>query len=124
MRDVKRSLVVFEQQLPVLDHFIGEAPAWEEVTKAWIGLSPEPVQAGESVESEQTTSKRKSVAKLYYTPATAAITTDCRMKLAKLIPVNEANANDDANYRIFHIDQIINVKEENRELEMLVVERT
>lgn len=126
MNETKRSLVIFERQAPVLDHFIGEAAAWQEVTKAWISLSPPPAstQAGEFIGAAQTTSQRKLIAKLYFTPATDAITTDCRMKLAKLIPVNEANANDDANYRIFNIDQIVNVGEQNRELEMLVVERT
>lgn len=119
-------LAIFERQLSPLDHFIGQGPEWEEVTKAWVELTPYQLiaQRTEAVESEQLSSTRRSTVRMCYTPDVAAITTACRLKLARAVAVDEVNPQADANYRIFGIDAIVNDGERNRELQMQVVERT
>jgi hypothetical protein len=118
--------MIFERKSPPLDYFVAEAAEWEEVCRAWCSLEPVVLMAQrqEFIDATQTTLTRKSTLKLSWTPETDRITTDCRAKLAKAIPVNEAEPNNIANYRIFEIDQIVNVKEQNRELELMVVEKT
>jgi len=119
-------LLIFERQKPVLDHFIGETDKWEEVCKAWCKLEPAQIYAQrfEFADSGKTTSTRKSVLTVHYTPTTATIRTDCRAKLARDVAVNETNATADENYRMFHVEQIVNVGEQNRKLQMLVQELT
>lgn len=111
-----RHLAIFENQVSPLDAFIGESKSWEEVTKAWVVLDTNAIlaQRTEFVESEQATQVRKHVAKLTWTPATAKITTRCRMRIEQ----------QDGTSRTFGIDAIVNANEANRELQMQVVERT
>jgi head-tail adaptor len=114
--------MIFERKSPPLDYFVAEAAEWEEVCRAWCSL--EPLRGRELFEAMQVQSQTTHKMCLTYTPETTRITTDCRAKLAKAIPVNEAEPEHIANYRIFEIDQIVNVKEQNRELELMVVEKT
>jgi head-tail adaptor len=122
----RNKLLIFERKASPLDHFVEGTPEWEEVCKAWASLEPVALfaQGGEFVDASQTKSQRKSIAKLDCTATTLQITTDCRAKLRKPIPVDESDTEADVNFRISQIDQIVNVKEQNRNLEMLVVERT
>lgn len=107
-----RHLAIFEQPVSPLDAFIGEAKAYEEVTKAWVTI--EPLQSSDTAETDQTTNLRRALAKLTWTPTTATIETKCRMRVEQ----------QDGSSRTFGIDAIVNVNEANRELQMQVVERT
>lgn len=110
-----RHLAIFEQPISPLDAFIGEAKAYEEITKAWIHLDTNAIlaQRTEFVESQQSTQVRKHVAKCTWTPTMATITTGCRMRIER----------QDGTSRVFGIDAIVNVDERNRELQMQLVER-
>jgi len=116
---------IFERKIPTEDEFAGELVEWEEVCREWVSLEPFALsgQRQEFIDVIQTKGTRKSKATLTHSPTTAAITTDYRMKIAKPTPVNQQEPNDDANFRIFHIEQIVNVREQNRELEFMVIEK-
>jgi hypothetical protein len=45
------------------------------------------------------------------------------LKLRKEPPVNELEPEADVNFRIFHIDAVVNVREQNRQLEFIVQEQ-
>ncbi len=47
----------------------------------------------------------------------------CRMKLSRPNVVDESEPNSDVNFRIFHIESVVNVGEMNRELQFVVVEK-
>lgn len=118
-------LAIIERKSATLDYFIGEVDEWEEVTKAWVQIDPVVLfaQRMEFEDSSQTTSTRKLIVKTEWTPTLAAVDTSCRLKVAKTTPVAPDDLGDDANYRIFHIDQLQNVGEQNRELQLMVVEQ-
>lgn len=118
----RNKLIVFERKIPPLDYMVAEVPDWPEVCKAWCSL--EPLTGRELFQAQQVQSQTTHKVCLTYTAETARITSDCRLKLAKAIPVNEAEPTSDENYRIFEIEQIVNVREQNRELELMVVEKT
>lgn len=110
-----RYLATFERENAPLDYFVSEVPEWTEVTKAWVAIEPAAIMAqrSEFEETTQTTSTRKSIIKTTWTPAVAAIDTACRMRAT----VNEVE-------RTWAIEQVVNVNEANRELHLLVTERT
>lgn len=118
-------LATFERQTTIDDNFSGELASWVEVCKAWVSIQPMQVgsQRGEFIDTNQVKGTRKSIAKTIWTQEAALITTDCRLKVAKPVAVNNENANADENFRIFEIDQIVNVDERNRELQLMVVEK-
>lgn len=122
---MNNNLVIFERQSGVMDYFVAEVAEWAEVARAYVKLSAViQGQRGEFVEDQQTKSQRRSMASMTWTPTLSQVDTACRMKMAKPIPELSEDLNNDRNYRIFHIDQIVNVGEENRELQMNVVEMT
>ncbi len=121
----RNTKAIFERQSSPLDNFMGEVLAWEEVAKAWVELDPVAIlaQRQEVIEGSQTTGSRKSIAKTTWTPTLSRIDSACRMKVAKPVPVDANDLENDVNFRIFHIDAIVNVGELNRELQFMVVER-
>jgi head-tail adaptor len=102
---------IFERLVQPADLFTGEAGQWEEVCREWVSLAPVQIfaQRFEFTDAAQITSQRKSIAKTIYSASTARITTDCRMTVGE---------------RVFEIVQLINTDEQNREFELLVVEKT
>lgn len=115
---------IFERECLPTNQFTGEQGTWQEVAREWIGLTPQEVttQRGEFIDAAQTKGVRKSVADCCWSNTMAAVDSACRMKLAKPNVVDESEPNSDVNFRIFHIENIVNVKELNRELQFVVVE--
>lgn len=121
----RNHIAIFERFIDPADNF-GEAKgSWEEVCKEWVSIKPLAIntQRGEFVDTAQTRSLIRSTVLANWSPTLSAVTTKCRMKVARPVPVNSENAADDANYRIFEIDSLINYGEQNRELQMFVVEK-
>lgn len=116
---------IFEREVQPSDNFGTAESSWEEVAREWVGLTPQPLttQRGEFVDAAQTKGTRKSIADCVWSNTMAAVDTACRMKIAKNNVVNQNEANDDANFRIFGIEQIVNKGEANRELQLMVVEK-
>jgi hypothetical protein len=108
-----------------LDHWVDQQQEWEEVCREWIYLEPFALfgQRQEFIDSSQITVTRKQRAAVTYSPTMATVTTDCRLKIRKPVTVDEDEPEHDTNYRIFHIENIVNVREQNRELELMVIER-
>lgn len=118
-------LVIFERKAEEIDLFSGEVQQWKEVTKAYVSLSSDIAsQRGETTDADQRTSIRRGIVKTTWTPTMAKIDTACRMKIAKFETVNPDKASDDLNFRIFGIDSLVNVNEQNRELQIGVMERS
>jgi hypothetical protein len=106
-------LATFERKNPTLDYFSGEVDEWSEVTKAWGRFETEGgLNVGEQVENEQVANIRRAVFRTIWTPAMARVDSACRM-----------TANVGGNERSFQINQIVNVGEQNREIQLNVEER-
>ncbi len=118
-------LVTFEKRNEPEDHFGELAGTWETLTKAWVSIEPTKVesQRAEFVDGAQVTSTRRSIIKAHCTSKLLELTTKCRMKFRRLNDVRPAEPEHDANYRIFQIEQIVNVDEANRELQLMVTEQ-
>jgi head-tail adaptor len=106
---------------PQTTTYNGVDGTWEEVTREWVALAPQ--TGSEFVNATQTTATSKLLVYTTFSPSMADVTTKCRMKIAKLSMVNEDDPNADENYRIFNIEDITNVREQNRELQLLVTEK-
>ncbi len=104
-------LATFERKSPPLDHFISGADEWELVAKAWVSIEPIGIasQRTEFVDTNQIKGTRKSIVKTDWAPDLAQVDSACRMRVDE---------------RVFEIEQIVNVGEQNRELQMMVVEKT
>lgn len=111
----------FERQSPI-DDFVDSEQTWELLCRAYVEL--EPLRGVELFQAAQVQSQATIRARTVYTPDVAAVTTADRFKLPKAEPIRPEEPDDDANYRVFHIESIINVRERNRTLEMMVVEKT
>lgn len=118
-------LVTFEKFAEPEDHFSELTGQWQEVTKAWVELAPVAIfaQRAEFIDASQNTSTRKSIAKTACTRKLLELTNKCRMKVKKLNLVRPDEPGHDANFRIFNIEQIVNVDEANRELNLMVTEK-
>ena len=111
----------FEKRLPPLDNFGSEEEGWEHVCDEWVSL--EPLSGRELLEAQQVQAQARHKIRLTHSPTAATITTDYRLKIRKPVVVDEDEPESDVNYRVFHIENIVNVREANRELEMMVVEK-
>lgn len=111
---------IFERKA-TLDAWTDTQQEWEEVCREWVSLTP--LNGREYFEAKQVQAATTHKARLTHSPTAATITTDCRMKIRKPVLVDEGDETADANYRIFAIDNIVNVREQNRELEMMVQEK-
>jgi head-tail adaptor len=112
---------IFERKLPP-DQWSGEKETWEVVCREWVSL--EPLSGRELFQAQQVQSQTTHKSTGTYSPTFATVDSACRMKIENPIPVNQQDSNDDANYRIFEIESLVNVGEQNRELELMVVEKT
>lgn len=121
MSIARNKLATFERQAPVLDSLAGEKPKWDEVTKAWIGL--EPLNGRELLLAQQVKSQLSHKLTTTWTPTLSVIDSVCRLKIAKMVQVKPNEPKSDDNFRIFNIESVANVKEQNRQLEMMVVEK-
>lgn len=110
----------FERKLPP-DVWTGQLERWELECREFVSL--EPLTGRELFNAQQVQSLATQKVKLTYSATTAAVTTAHRMKIRKPVTVNENEPEHDDNYRIFHIENIVNVREMNRELELMVQER-
>jgi hypothetical protein len=121
----RNHLAYFERKVAP-DPWINQLESWEEVTREWIGLEPVALfaQRGEFTDSSQVTGTRKFKATATYSPTIGSLTSDNRFKIRKPVAVNEDEPEHDSNYRIFHIENTVNVLEQNRVLELMVIEKT
>lgn len=117
-------IATFERKNSPLDHFVSEAPAWDFVARAGVELEPlgATTQRTEFVDGNQVKSTRRTIVRTTWTPTLANVDSACRMKVAKPVAVNNDNLEADENFRIFGIEQIVNVGERNRVVEMMVAE--
>lgn len=99
-------LATFERKAAVLDAFIGQTDEWQEVARAWISV--EHVSAREYVEAAQVTAQHKLLVKTAWTTTLGTVDAACRMTF---------------DGRVFEIEQITNVAEQNRQLQLIVMER-
>ncbi len=120
MSIARNKLAIFELKTQPLDNLDGEKQRTE-VAKAWINLAP--LSGRELLTAQQVQAQTTHKITLIWTPTTSRITSACRMKIAKPVPVNEDKPTDDVNFRIFNIESVLNVREDNRELELMVVEK-
>lgn len=116
---------IFEREQQPANQFGEQTTSWCEVAREWIGLTPQPVntQRAEFIDANQNKAVSKSVADCCWSQTMAAIDVACRMKIAKPNAVYESEPNSDVNFRIFHIESVVNVGEMNRELNFVVVEK-
>ena len=110
-------LAIFERQTPevAIDDSGGE---WQPLFEAWVGLKP--ISAREIINSQQVEGQATHLIETHWQ---AGVLTSDRMKLAKEPPVLPDEPENDANFRIFHFQSIINPNEQNRTLQLLAVEK-
>jgi head-tail adaptor len=121
MSAAKIHKAIFERPLPVEDDFNSQ-PQWQLVCEEWVSL--EPLSGRELLLAQQMQSQTTHKSYTTFSPSTAQINSQCRMKIAKVWPENEQDPSDDANFRIFQLESAVNVREQNREIELRVIERT
>ena len=116
---------IFEAKVEPSDQFGESLPTWEEVCREWVSIKPQPgiTQRGEFIDAAQTKGMRKSVVECAWSETLDAITTAHRMKVAKRNVVNANDLDSDDNFRIFHIEQIVNDGEMNRNLQFVMLEK-
>lgn len=117
----KSHKAIFERKLPKQDHFSSEGDTWGEICREYVSL--EPLNLREQFYAHQTESLASHKAEASWSPTMATVTPASRMKTPKPVPVDLDNPEAEENYRIFHIESIINVLEKNQELELMVVEQ-
>lgn len=113
-------LMIFERKKKPLDNFGTGADQYDEVCKEYVSL--EPLSGRELINAQQVQAQTTHKLRLHYSPGTSKVTPRDRAKWKKPEPVDTSDLNADCNYRIFNIESVINVREQNRELEMMVVE--
>lgn len=111
---------IFERRSSPDDEFVAIG-AWELVCREWVSLMP--LGGREYIEAQQTNAQLTHTAKATYAHTLSTVDTKCRMKIAKPTPVDESNEHADANYRIFHIERVLNNFERNRTIEFSVIEK-
>ncbi len=96
-----------------------------EVAREWVGLKTlQPDAKAEFVDANQTKALARYVADCCWSNTLSeAVDTSCRMKLSRPNVVDETEPNSDENFRIFHITDIVNKDEMNRELQFLLAEK-
>ena len=117
---------IFERFVPPTDNFGAAVGEWQEVAREWVELKPQQLDPkGEIQDDNQTKSFARFIAECVWSPSLeSAIDTSCRMKISKRNVVNESEPNSDENFRIFQIVDMVNVREMNRDLQLMVTERT
>lgn len=116
---------IFERKVEPSDQFGDALPTWEEVCREWVSIKAQPIttQRGEFIDAAQTKGTRKAVVECVWSETLADITIAHRMKIARRNVVNANDPGSDENFRIFHIDQIVNDQEMNRDLQFVMSEK-
>lgn len=112
---------IFERKANPLDTWSAEKEVWDELFREVMKLAP--LTGSERVESAQVTALATHKAEIYWSPTASKLTTGDRFKIHRNDTVDAENPADDANYRIFHLESVVNVREQNRTLELMAVER-
>ncbi len=113
---------IFERFIQPADNFGTALGEWQEVAREWVSLTPQTI-GKEFVDAAQVKGTTPSITYCNWSRTMAGVDIACRMKIAKLDVVNEQEPDDDANFRIFGIENIVNVREQNRELQLMVLEK-
>jgi len=103
-------LATFERQSSPLDHFIGEVEAWEVVTRAFVYLEPQRGQ--ERQQEQQTQAHATHWLRTVWTPDVASVNTACRVRATTTAGAEKT----------YQIEEIQNIREQNRELRFVCVE--
>lgn len=118
---VDRPKAIFERKANPLDYFGGEKEVWNELFREIVKLAP--LTGNERVESAQVTALATHKAEIHWSPTASKLKAEDRFKIHRNETVDAENPADDANYRIFHLESVVNVREQNRTLELMAVER-
>ncbi len=113
---------IFERFAQPADTFGLAKGEWQEVAREWVSLAPQ-AMAKEFVDAAQVKGNTAFFCYCNWSRTMAAVDIACRMKLSKLDVVNEQEPDADENFRIFGISEIQNVREQNRELQLMVLEK-
>jgi head-tail adaptor len=109
---------IFERRTPI-DDVTGTGGQWQQAFQAFIGL--EPLRGSEYIEAQKL---QAVVSHKVCTHWRDGVTTKGRLKIAKYKKPKPLEPDHDDNFRIFHVVSVINVGEMDRELELMVIERT
>lgn len=112
-------LATFERS-SVANEFENTSGEWGELCKAFVNL--EPLTGREFLEAAQIQTRMTHRGRLIYTAQTAQIKSKDRFKIALPTLVEPEEPDKDINFRIFQIESIVNVREQNQELELMAVE--
>lgn len=115
----KNHKAIFERQEPS-DEFGELRYTYAEVCSEWISL--EPLTGRELFQAQQVQSKTSHKAMATHSQTLATVGTDCRVLVRRTNLVNEDNPEASENFRVFHIERMTNVREQNREFEFLLIE--
>lgn len=110
-------LATFERKT-TFDDFGQTGGEWVELFQAYVKIIP--LTGRELVESGQVQAQHTHRAWTHWQDGVSA---KHRFKIARNEAVDIDDPDADANFRIFQIDSVINVREHNKELELLVTER-
>jgi head-tail adaptor len=110
---------IFELQAEA-NNIDGTGGEWEEISHRWY-VSVEPLSGRELFVAQQAQSQTTHRIRCQWFDG---LTTKHRLKIAKFTTVDEDDPTADANFRIFHLETLINVGEMNRQYEILAVEKT
>ncbi len=117
MRTAKTKYVTIQSHSEPDDSFRGIAGAWVDVASVFASL--EQVGAREYLQLQQTEAQITHRVRMNYR---SGVTAKMRLRMART-GLEQINPENDAHYRIFHIESVINVNEANRELELMVKEQ-
>lgn len=113
-----RTKAVFEQYTPPIDHFGKAKGEWTEVFQEFVQL--EPLSGRELLQAQQIQSQTTHKATFHF-----RTDIDTKMRLRVERPgVIDADPTKDSDWRIFHIESLVNVNEQNRELQLMLIEKT
>ncbi len=113
---------IFERFTQPTDNFGTAEGQWLPIAREWVSLAPQ-AMAREFVDAAQVKGNTIFFCYCNWSRTMAAVDITCRMKLSKLDVVNEQEPDADENFRLFGISEIQNVREQNRELQMMVLEK-
>lgn len=119
MSVARRHLAIFERPIAPQSNLSAEKTEYTEVAKAFVDLNP--LTGRELIQAQQVQAQTTHKVNLIWTPTVSAINSACRMKIAKPVAVNN-DVKDEVNYRIFNLESVLNVREENRVMELMVME--
>lgn len=117
IRDKK---AIFERQAEPGDPFSGEHGQWSELFMAFVGLRP--LSGRELIDAQQVQAQVSHRAWMSWSNSASRLHPKDRFKIAKPVQENPTEPTSDANYRIFHIESVINVGERNKEIELMCKE--